>query len=212
MAVQDEVRWVLDTIRTNWPAEWPDDLSRVNRDDPKNLATGKESISIDLERFNAIHAASGSVQREVFGTEPQYRVTTTVDVRVEAKAERDRGNVTNDAVFNELVKYAQYAINSELVYPEVNVAYDDLIVYDGETVVVEDGETRTDNRLRVRDGGTFIVEDGGTHILTEEGISDIGRIIYLNTRIQDEQRLASGDKDYYRTDFTVELRGNADTP
>lgn len=212
MAVQDEVRWVLDTIRTNWPDTWSKDLARINRDDPKNLATGKESISVDLERFNAIHASSGSVQRKVFGTKPQYRVTTTVDVRVEAKPKRDRGNVENDAVFNQLVKYTQYAINSELVYPEVDVAYDDLIVYDGETVVVEDGETRTDNRLAVREGGTFVVEDGATHILTEEGISDIGRIVYLNARIQDEQRLASGDKDYYRTDFTVELRGNADTP
>lgn len=166
MVVQDEVTWVLDTIRAEWPGvEFPDTIARVNRDDPINLRTNEQSISVDLERFNAIHAASGSVQREVFGTTPQYRATTTVDVRVEAKPERDRGQVENDAEFNTLVRYAQHAINTQLVYPEVD----------------PDAE-------------------------------DIGRIIYLNARIQDEQRLASDNKDYYRTDFTVELRGNADTP
>jgi len=166
MVVQDEVTWVLDTIRGEWPGvEFPDTIARVNRDDPINLRTNEQSISVDLERFNAIHAASGSVQREVFGTTPQYRATTTVDVRVEAKPERDRGQVKNDAEFNTLVRYAQHAINTQLVYPEVD----------------PDAE-------------------------------DIGRIIYLNARIQDEQRLASDNKDYYRTDFTVELRGNADTP
>ena len=166
MAVQDEVTWLLDTIRDEWPeASFPDDLARVNRDDPRNLTTGNESISIDLERFNAVHVASGSVQRDIFGTKPQYRATTTLDVRVEAKPERDRGNVAGDAEFNTLVRYVQHAINTQLVYPDVD----------------PDAE-------------------------------DIGRIVYLNARIQDEQRLASGDKDYYRTDFSVELRGNADTP
>ena len=166
MAVQDEVTWLLDTIHDEWPdASFPDDLARINRDDPRNLTTGKESISVDLERFNAVHVSSGSVQREVFGTKPQYRVTTTLDVRVEAKPERDRGNVADDTEFNTLVAYVQHAINTQLVYPDVD----------------PDAE-------------------------------DIGRIVYLNARIQDEQRLASGDKDYYRTDFSVELRGNADTP
>lgn len=166
MTVQDEVTWVLDTIRDEWPGvEFPDTVARVNRDDPINLRTNESSVSVDLERFNAIHAASGSVQRDVFGTKPQYRATTTIDVRVEAKPERARGNVANDAEFNTLVRYAQHAINTQLVYPDVD----------------PDAE-------------------------------DIGRIVYLNARIQDEQRLASGDKDYYRTDFSVELRGNADTP
>jgi len=166
MTVQDEVTWLLDTIRDQWPGvEFPNSIARINRDDPINLRTNQQSVSVDLERFNAIHVASGSVQREIFGTKPQYRATTTLDVRVEAKTVRDRGNVSDDAEFNTLVRYAQHAINTQLVYPDVD----------------PDAE-------------------------------DIGRIVYLNARIQDEQRLASGDKDYYRTDFTVELRGNADTP
>jgi hypothetical protein len=82
---------------------------------------------------------------------------------VEAKPERDRGNVAGDAEFNTLVRYVQHAITRAQVFPEVD----------------PDAEA-------------------------------IGRVIYLNSRIQDEQRLAAGDKNYYRTDFTVELEGNYD--
>lgn len=166
MVVQDEVRWLLGVIQSEWPdPSLPDDLARINRDAPENLATGKSSISVDLERYNAIHVSSGSVQREFYGNQPQYSVDTTLDVRVEAKAERDRGNVADDAEFNTLVRYAQHAINTQLSYPNVD----------------PDAE-------------------------------DIGRVQYEDTRIEDEQRLAAGDKDYYRTDFSVRLTGKADTP
>lgn len=165
MATQNEVRWLLGVIRDNWPVSWPDDLTRVNRDKPEILQTGEESVSVNLERWNAIHVASGSVQRELYGNKPQYEVQTTLDVRVEAKPERDRGNVADDAAFGTLVDYTQHAIDTQLVYPNVD----------------PDAE-------------------------------DIGRVVYLDARITDEQNDLAVEKDHYRTEFTVELRGNQDTP
>lgn len=41
---------------------------------------------------------------------------------------------------------------------------------------------------------------------------DIGRIQYEDLLIEDENDLSVQDKDYYRTDFTVRLRGKQDTP
>lgn len=166
MAVQDEVSWLLGVIHDEWPGTFPDDTVRINRDEPEILETGERSVSVDLERNNAIGVSSGSVQRELYGTQIQYRVDTTLDVRIEAKAGSDWSEANTDvASFNELVAYTQHAINSRIKYPEV-----------------------------------------------QPNADPIGRVIYLDLRIEDETRLASGDKDYYRTDFTVRLRGNAQTP
>jgi len=127
VATQNEVRWLLGVIRDEWPAAWPDDLTRVNRDKPEILQTGEESVSVNLERWNAIHVASGSVQRELYGvTSQQYDVQTTLDVRVEAKPERDRGNVTSDADFGVLVARVQAAIDSVSYYPNVDADASDI--------------------------------------------------------------------------------------
>lgn len=166
VAVQDEVGWVLRTIKDEWPEPvWPDGLARVNQDEPKNLRTDKRSVTVDEEHFNSIRVSSGSIQRELFGQKPQYDVQTTIDVQVRGKSVFSDGMVESVTGFNTLVAKVQYAINTQITYPEVDPDADDL-----------------------------------------------GRIEYEDTRITDEQRLSRGDKDYYRTDFTVLLTGKQDTP
>lgn len=175
MTVQNELAWLLDTIQTNWPGgDPPDDLALRNRDEPETrypdptwtdgYVTEREQ-GVSLDAYNTVGVSSGSVQYDVYGTKPQYRVTTTLDVRVEAKSEFEHGQAVDVADFDTLVAYVQHAINTQLTYPEVDPTAE-----------------------------------------------DIGRVVYLDTRIQDQQNLASGDKDYYRTDFTVALQGNQDTP
>lgn len=167
MSTQDEVSWLLDIIKTEWPdASFPDDLVRINRDEPRILETDERTVSVDLERFNAVGVSSGSVTRELYGTQIQYRVDTNLDVRIEAKSGDDWSEANTDVqAFDTLVAKVQAAINSQIKYPEV-----------------------------------------------DPGADPVGKVEYLDLRIEDEQRLASGDKDYYRTDFTVRLRGNAQTP
>lgn len=166
MAVQDEVRWVLRTIKAEWPEPtWPDHLARVNQDEPENLRTGERVKTVDEEYFNSIRVSSGSVQRELFGQKPQYNVQTTIDVQVRGKSEHSDGKIEDVSEFNTLVARVQFAINTQITYPQVDPDADDL-----------------------------------------------GRIEYEDTRITDEQRLSRGDKDYYRTDFTVLLTGKQDTP
>lgn len=167
MSTQDEVSWLLDIIKTEWPdTPFPDDLVRINRDEPRILETDERTVSVDLERFNAVGVSSGSVTRELYGTQIQYRVDTNLDVRIEAKSGDDWSEANTDVqAFDTLVAKVQAAINSQIKYPEV-----------------------------------------------DPGADPVGKVEYLDLRIEDEQRLASGDKDYYRTDFTVRLRGNAQTP
>lgn len=166
VAVQDEVRWVLRTIKAEWPEPtWPDHLARVNQDEPENLRTGERVKTVDEEYFNSIRVSSGSVQRELFGQKPQYNVQTTIDVQVRGKSEHSDGKIEDVSEFNTLVARVQFAINTQITYPQVDPDADDL-----------------------------------------------GRIEYEDTRITDEQRLSRGDKDYYRTDFTVLLTGKQDTP
>lgn len=165
MSVQDEVAWLLGVIKDEYPAAWPENTVRINRDEPEILETGERTNSVDLQRYNAIGVSSGSVQRDLYGTEIQYRVNTTLDVRIEAQTAGNWGEQTGVDKFNGLVKRVQHAINSVIKYPDVD----------------PDAE-------------------------------DIGYVTYLDARIEDEQRLSAGDKDYYRTDFTVRMRGNAQTP
>lgn len=167
MSTQDEVSFLLDIIKSEWPdPPFPDDLVRINRDEPRILETDERTVSVDLERFNAVGVSSGSVTRELYGTQIQYRVDTNLDVRIEAKSGDDWSEANTDVqAFDTLVAKVQAAINSQIKYPEV-----------------------------------------------DPGADPVGKVEYLDLRIEDEQRLASGDKDYYRTDFTVRLRGNAQTP
>jgi hypothetical protein len=167
MTTQDEVSWLLGIIKSEWPdPPFPDDLVRINRDEPRILETGERSMAVDLERNNAVGVSSGSVTRELYGTQIQYRVDTNLDVRIEATSGDDWSEATTDVqAFDTLVAKIQAAINSQIKYPEV-----------------------------------------------DPGADPVGKVEYLDLRIEDEQRLASGDKDYYRTDFTVRLRGNAQTP
>lgn len=164
MVVQDEVGWLLEIIKSNWPeASFPSNLARVNRDEPRVLETDERTMAVSLDRWNVVGVSSGSIQRELFGTSPQYRVQTTLDVRVEAKANEEWGEASSVADFDTLVAYIQAAITDETTYPDV-----------------------------------------------DPSAESIGRVHYLDARIQDETRQSANYKDSYRTDFTVELRGNAE--
>lgn len=169
MAVQDEVTWLIEIIKTNWPgASFPTDLARRNRDDSVTIHpddSEKREEGVELNRFNVVGVSSGSVQRELYGTAPQKRVNTVLDVQVEAKHTEEHGNVDDSTDFGTLLAYIQYAIEDETVYPDVD----------------PDAE-------------------------------DIGFITYHDLRIEDETDNSSGDKDYYRADFSVRLTGDASVP
>lgn len=124
MAVQDEVSWLLGIIKSSWPGmSFPSNLARVNRDEPKTIYsddTEERQVAASLDRYNTVGVSKGSVNREVFGTKPQYRVTTVLDVRVEAKADEEWGETTDINGFEELVRYVQEAVNSNIVYPDVD--------------------------------------------------------------------------------------------
>jgi hypothetical protein len=166
MTVQNEVKWLLDVIKSNYPGGFPTDgLVRRNRDDSVTLDKPDSPVKeegVELTNYNAVSVATGSVNRELYGQTPQYRVETELDVRVEGLDEREYGEIASDSEFKTLVRYVQKAINDEITYPAVDT-----------------------------------------------GDEDIGRITYLDLSIPNEQNLSADAKDYYRVDFTVRLRGNA---
>ena len=175
MTVQNEVEWLLDTIRAEWPGgNPPDTVALRNRDEPETRypdptwAEGVKTVrekAVSTDRWTVVGVSSGSVQREPYGTRPQYRVQTTLDVRVESKTGDSWGESDDVSDFDTVVAYTQEAISKKITYPEV-----------------------------------------------DPNAESIGFVVYLDSVIQDQQNLSSGDKDYYRTDFTVLLRGNQQTP
>ena len=168
MTVQNEVKWLLDVIQTNYPGQWPDDLVRRNRDDSVTLDKPDSPIKeegVELTNYNVVGVSTGNKNRALFGTKPQYDVETELDVRVEAIHENEYGQIADDDEFKTLVAYIQNAINSNLTYPAVDT-----------------------------------------------GDEDIGRVVYRDLGIINEQNLSTDNRDYYQRDFTVRLRGYQDTP
>lgn len=165
MTVQNETKWLLEVIQSNYPMAWPDDLVRRNRDDSITLDKDNSPVKeegVELTNYNAISVSTGSVNRELYGQTPQYRVEHELDVRVEGLSDYEHGQIGSDDEFKSLVAYVQNAINQEITYPNVDT-----------------------------------------------GTEDIGRVVYLDLGIVNESSLMADAKDYYRTDFTVRLRGNA---
>jgi hypothetical protein len=149
MAIQDEVGWVLATIKANWPGTWPADddgterLYRVNRDEPKILETGQRSKTIDLSRASALGASLGSRSPEVAGPDNRRRVTTTVDCRLKGLTDREWGHIDSNVQAKQLAVYAQHAIQQELSYPTVDPDADDVGRVSYHTVTVGDPTDRS---------------------------------------------------------------------
>jgi len=118
--VQDEVGWLLETIKANWPgASFPDTLARIDRDEPKILETGERTRSLELEEWNAIGASRTNREATPVGSEYDYRVETTISLRLEGLHADEWGNVASSADFEQLVRYVQHAVSVERSYPTV---------------------------------------------------------------------------------------------
>jgi hypothetical protein len=145
--VQDEVTWILETVKSNWPgAEYPGTLARINRDEPEILETGERTRSLELEQWSAIGASLADRTSDPIGAEYDKRVETTISCRLEGLHADEHGHVDSAAHFEQLVRYAQYALDVERSYPTVDdvdadgigsVAYHTLI-NENETDLSED--------------------------------------------------------------------------
>lgn len=167
MPVQDEVAWVLETIYENWPElgdsgahgddlygegiyydsnGFPDDLYRVNRDEPRILETGERKKKVELTKASVLGASLGSRIPEVAGPDNRRRVTTTVDCRLKGLTSQGGrwGHVKSSTHAKKLALYAQHAIQQELSYPEVDPDADPIGRVDYHTVTV--GEPRDRSR------------------------------------------------------------------
>jgi len=186
MTVQNETRWLLETIIDEWPGTGslggdapPDYLILRDRDDGVNYYADADADDPDApdgyegvretttshDGFATVGISEGAVTRDFYGNKPQYDVTTTLDVRVAEKSVWENGTAESSGAHKTLVAFVQRAINTQLTYPAVD----------------PDAE-------------------------------DIGRIVYLDAAITDEDNLESADQDAYQTTFTVRLRGREDTP
>lgn len=187
MTTQDELRWLIDTIITEWPTTGslgdthpPENVVLRHRGDGVNyyyeVGAGDPGVREDydavreqgapLDGFRTVGVSEGAKTREFYGNKPQYDVTTTLDVRVEEKSVYENGTAESAAHHGTLVDYVQAAVNEAIVYPDVDPDAD-----------------------------------------------DIGRITYLDAAAGiDEDSLDSDNQDYFQTNFTVRLRGREDTP
>ncbi|SEQ30736.1 hypothetical protein [Natrinema salaciae] len=134
MVVQDEVMWVLETIKTNWPGDWPADdggterLYRVNRDEPEVLETGQREKSVEMTRASALGASLGSRTPEAAGQGYDHRVTTTIDCRLKGLTSQggEHGHIESSNKAKQFALYAQNAILQERSYPSVDPDAEDI--------------------------------------------------------------------------------------
>ncbi|WP_256394115.1 hypothetical protein [Natronoarchaeum rubrum] len=145
--VQDEVTWVLQTIKSNWPgSSFPSTLARINRDEPEILETDDRKRSLELEEWNAIGASLADRQSSPIGTEYDKRVETTISCRLEGLHADEWGQVDSAAEFEQLVRYVQHALDIERSYPTVNdVDSDDIGSVAYHTLVVENETDLSDD-------------------------------------------------------------------
>lgn len=163
MVVQDEVTWLLETIKDSWNGTFPDNLARFNRDEPKVIYpddTEERTNSPDAQRYNTVGVSKGSVNREFRGQKPQYRTVTVLDVRVTARADEEWGEETNVSTFETLVREIQETINQNISYPSVDespsndtgtVTYHDVGVFNEQPLSSQfKDQYRTDFEVRLR--------------------------------------------------------------
>ena len=181
--VQDEVRWVLETIAEEWPVppqaavygtEYgtiystdtggfaDEDVVRIDRDEPEVLETGKRTKAVELTQTASIGVSEGDRPREPIGTEFHYDIETVLNVRIEAAHAAIHGTVDSKSEFRRLVRYTQAAISADRTYPSI------------------------------------------------EADDHVGLIHYEDARIENEQSLSHEHGDYFRTDFDVRLTGKQD--
>lgn len=186
--VQDEVQWVLEAVKSNWPVlgdsgtygddlygdgiyydenEFPSDLARIHRDMPEILETGERTRSLELPQWNAIGVSLDSRNPTPVGDEYNYRVETTLSFRLEGLHESEWGNIESPAHFESLVRRIQHALAVERSYPTVDDVDND----------------------------------------------PIGSVAYHTiSPPENETDLSADDRDYYRRDWTVRFIGYANQP
>lgn len=117
---QNETRFVLEAIADEWPqAQIPDNLRRIDEDEPVVLETGERVRSIDLAGIVAVRARLDTVTRTPTSTQFRYEVETDVSVRVEAVHERQHGAVASAGEFDRYARNVVAALNSVRAYPTV---------------------------------------------------------------------------------------------
>ena len=152
--MQDEVRWLLETIAEEWPSNdlfTDGDVVRIDRAAPKLLETGERKRSTDLSRHAAISADEGDRARAALGTEFDYDVETILDVRIEGHHADAGGTIDSKDDFTRLVRYAQAAIDSERTYPDVHVDVEDEVG----VVVYRDARIQNERSLSHEYGDAF---------------------------------------------------------
>lgn len=124
---QDEVAYVLDTIKERWPGEeFPEDLARINRDEPEILETGDRTRSLELSNWNAVGASLSERTTDPRGAEYDHNVETVVSVRVEGLHTAEWGHVESTAAFEALVRKIQRALLLDRSYPDVTPEADEV--------------------------------------------------------------------------------------
>lgn len=119
--VQNEVRWALEAIAAEWPggAFEDEDVVRIDRHEPELLETGERTKTTEFSRHAAIAVSRPSRTREPLGTEFNYNVETTLDIRIRGSHVRAGGTISSDDEFQRLVNYTQAALDARRKYPSI---------------------------------------------------------------------------------------------
>ena len=118
-----ELDWVLQTIWEAWPGTFPEDLTRVDRDESKLLEGDIRKRHGDLKRSNFVGATHVGTAKEPIGTEYDYKIETTIGIRIEGLHVDQFGHVDPSGAeripWQELTNNIERGLLSRRSYPDV---------------------------------------------------------------------------------------------
>ncbi|MFB6237519.1 MAG: hypothetical protein ABEH81_04025 [Halopenitus sp.] len=121
--MSSEVDWVLHTIKTNWPGSFPNDLTRVDRDDSELLEDDIREREGELQKSNFVGATHADEDTEPTGSEYNSKLETVVGIRIEGLHVDEWGNVdptgTDGITWETLKNNIRRGILQERSFPPV---------------------------------------------------------------------------------------------
>lgn len=135
----NEVPWLLETIKDEWPdggAEgFPEDVYRINDDEPRILETDEYSRSVEFREAATITATKGNGMTDPMSVDFNFSVEQPVTLKIEGLNESQRGTIASDSEFDDtLVGGVKEAIKKVRKHPPIDAGprYYHTITFEGE--------------------------------------------------------------------------------
>lgn len=110
---------VLDAIESNWPGGFPSDVTRLDRDDSKDIDANTRLRTADLQQANFVTAATDSVDDKPFAARADPAAEAIIMITVQGLHADEHGQLADDDEFRSVVQDVKTALRDERHDPTI---------------------------------------------------------------------------------------------